>query len=431
MAQSAGASAVLVYDDRTEISLPKMAGGDDTPNINIAGMLINQADGTKIKAAVDLYQADITKTDNAVWISYSYSLPAPDDHVEFDFFTYPDESSANQFVTQFADVMPSLGSSVSFTPHYRIVDGSAHGCLASDQSECTDALLPCGNQCIACGRYCRIDPNGDFNAKPDGADQVIETLTGKCLYLHGVGKNDPLLWWKYTTARINTLNCVNTSPWDANCNTKAMQLIGLSDDEIASITKCTGSPSYPGTMDTIDLLEDELDWQYDWQPLMSPYLYVNNISYFGKFDCPAPISTSTCGPLSMICQGFATGTAPSVCSLTSNGCDGGSQRDACGVCGGTAVEGDSCEKSSTFPVGPVIGIAVVCCIIIAGAVYWYMRRQNTRMRDDIDSLLKQYLPLDGASTVGNGKSSINSSRDPNANLRLINNLDSTDEPSDL
>jgi hypothetical protein len=478
MAQQAQASAIIVYNDRPNVRpLPKMAGGDDTPSINIPGMLITNEDGVFLAAGVAKWITANTEpkipTDpyyGGLWVSLAYSLIAPDDRVEFDLFTYPDEANAQQFVTEFADVIAQLGKAAYFTPHYRIVDGSTHGCLSTDGT-CSEDSLMCGSQCTNCGRYCRLDPNNDLDTRPDGEDQVRESALAKCVFLHGDKTNQPQLWWQYVNERTNTLECVKVQPYDPDCSDRAMKVVGLSDADIASIKACTGNTAYDNDA-TNPLLESELDWYNDWQPLTSPYLFVNNFTYFGSFGCPAPAGPSTCGPLSMICQGYAVNTAPALCGFVGNGCDAGVMRDSCGVCGGTAKEGESCEhsESKSFPVGvsathahtcmqpargaascdsaysiscvvlccvrvvqPVIGVAIVCCLLIGGVVYWYMRRQNVRMRDDIDSLLKQYLPLDGTQGAGassNGKhaASPGSGRDQ---LRLIGNLDTSDEPTDL
>lgn len=134
------------------------------------------------------------------------------------------------------------------------------------------------------------------------------------------------------------------------------------------------------------------------------------------------------------------------------GCDGkpGSNFaiDACGDCKSRSSANFTTDRSlcpgfepavgpgsgDSFPIGAIIGIVAGSVLLLAGGVYWYMRRQNDRMKDDIDSLLKQYLPLDGASASSNGKlmgSSPAGGRDNHSNLRLIGHLDSADEPTDL
>lgn len=103
-------------------------------------------------------------------------------------------------------------------------------------------------------------------------------------------------------------------------------------------------------------------------------------------------------------------TDPQV-NMTCLGCDGlpnGPARDACGRC---LAEGDperveigsNCpadklnNKVTVIPVWSIILIAAVSVIIIGLGVYCYMRKKQNAMREDIDSLLKEYLPLDASS----------------------------------
>lgn len=61
------------------------------------------------------------------WLSLTYSMVQPDDHVEWDLYTSPDQVNAAPFLQSFAPVFEKLSERTSFTPHYRVVDGSAHG----------------------------------------------------------------------------------------------------------------------------------------------------------------------------------------------------------------------------------------------------------------------------------------------------------------
>lgn len=323
---------------------------------------------------------------------------------------------------------------------------------------CDDDHLSCGTQCTNCGKYCYVDPNGDLNSKPDGEDVVREAAYQKCLWQWGQNNAAPLLWWHYILAR-QALVC-GTNPNPIACQASAASQVPVPPDAAAFISTCMGTLDYLAAGPNA-LLESELNWAAEWQPLQSPYMFVNNFTYPGSFSCADPANVATCGPLSIICKGYAEGTAPALC--TGNGCPSGVERDACGVCGGSAttptncvngcaagVDRDACGvcgggaapgsdcagPSAKFPTGLVIGIILLVCALLSGGVYLYMRRQNNRMRDDIDSLLKQYLPLDGQAGL-NGSSAAKSgtrsptAQNPNQNLRLIGNLDSADEPTDL
>lgn len=61
------------------------------------------------------------------WLSLTYSMVQPDDHVEWDLYTSPDQVNAAPFLQSFAPVFEKLSERTSFTPHYRVMDGSKQG----------------------------------------------------------------------------------------------------------------------------------------------------------------------------------------------------------------------------------------------------------------------------------------------------------------
>lgn len=81
-----------------------------------------------------MYQSDGLKITNFLnagsknggyWLSLKWSLVAPDDRVEYDFFTYPDDTDSEQWIQDWKNsgAVDSLGSSALFTPHYDIISG--------------------------------------------------------------------------------------------------------------------------------------------------------------------------------------------------------------------------------------------------------------------------------------------------------------------
>jgi len=435
-AQAAGASAIIVYDDEPESpgSLPKMAGGEVMLQITIPGMLVLFKDGKILQQAYTEYLFAQKKGEtgssfyNGVWVSLTYSLIAPDDRVEWDLFFYPDEPHIAPFIEAYQPVVRALGDRAQFTPHFRIIDGDTVGCMRPEGKVCNDTYLPCGTQCTNCGRYCRLDPNGKINSPPEGRDVVTQSVIQKCLYTWSQENKQPLLWWQYVDAR-QKLNCAADKDV-SGCTNRALSKAHVPQSAINHIMNvCKGDTGMYTDEDNF-VLENELQWQYDYLPLTSPYLYVNGYPYYGGFVCPSPVNVGSCAPLSVMCAGYLAGTAPAVCNA--NGCETGVDRDACGVCGGSATKDEDCVARSKFPIGSVIGVIIVCCVLIGGGVYWYMRRQNTKMRDDIDSLLKQYLPMsDQEALAGTNGKTAGAAREQHSNLRLIGNLDTSDEPTDL
>lgn len=131
-AQAAGAVAVIVYNDEKASYLPKMAADASSFNsINIPGMLIKQEDGAVLQQGYQMF-AQATAPDvfaNGVWVTMRYTIVNPDDHVEWDYFTWPDNENTEvtTFIKNFQPVVAALGSTASFVPHFKIMDGPALG----------------------------------------------------------------------------------------------------------------------------------------------------------------------------------------------------------------------------------------------------------------------------------------------------------------
>ena len=396
-------------------------------------MLIYGRDGAVLKANLDVT--------GGLVVSMSYFLPNPDDRVELDYYTSGVDllqDTSMRFKRQFAEVTASLGSHAKFEPHYQVLSGGrGFSCTLPKGTPCTAAALDdrCGNRCTNCGRYCQNDPNQDTGTGASGSDVVLEQARQKCLWKYtnstaavaaGVS---PALWFTYVNGLKSFCSAAAApSDFDTECSTRYIASLGV---PAAFMAQCLSGLSYANDAD-VAVLRDEVQWMTDFQPLSPPQLFVNQQQYNGYLGCSDPVGTN-CPALQMVCAGFQDGTAPPTCS-TSPGCPLAQVVDSCGVCNG---DGTSCidSRTSSFPTGAVIGILVLMAVVIGGAVYLYMRRANNRMRDDIDSLLKQYLPLDnngmsGAKHgAGNGAAA---NREVNTNLRLIGNLDSAgDEPTDL
>ena len=65
-----------------------------------------------------------------------------------------------------------------------------------------------------------------------------------------------------------------------------------------------------------------------------------------------------------------------------------------------------------FPVGGVVGIVGGSVVAVGGAIFCYMRRRENKMKSDIDSLLRQYLPLDAGAGISAGGGAGGAARGP-------------------
>lgn len=137
---------------------------------------------------------------------------------------------------------------------------------------CTDDNLSCGSQCTNCGKYCYVDPNKDLDTPPDGSDVVKEAAYEKCLWTWGDSNSQPMLWWKYVLAR-QQLNC-GVDPDPIGCQSKAADASGVPSEARNFIQSCMGDLTYL-QIATNPIMEQELNWAAEWQPLRSPYMSVS------------------------------------------------------------------------------------------------------------------------------------------------------------
>lgn len=441
-----GIAAIVVNNDDADY-LPYMADDGTGRSIGIPSVIIFKKDGAKIKQV--LSQPEV------VQISMTWSLPAPDNRVEIEYWTSAVDDDSKEFKRSFGPVAKALGNHAEFDFRYYIIDGYAYGCTRDSQ--------PCGNQCVNKGLYCASDPDHDVSKGLSGADVVIENLRQICLARYLNATEQSYKWFTYVNRFTDECSGSKES-WTEKCSFDIMLELGVS---LSDIRKCiVDSGGIQDALTYNSLLEKELARIYEIGVFFLPSLYVNLVPYRGALVCPNPSDISRCGPLQMICQGYLDGTEPTAC-FSDPQCPVGQRLDACGVCGGdgsvdkcgrclsakdpTRVDNggiDACGKCLPFAdpqfnktclgcdgvvnsgktldrcrrckspddpsrdqgceadtsgsnIGAVIGILVLGAIIVGVGVWYYMKKREARLRGDIDSLLRQYLPLDASGELGN------------------------------
>jgi hypothetical protein len=305
----------------------------------------------------------------------------------------------------------------------------------------------CGNQCTFQGKYCSGDPEKNSTVGIDGKDILLQDLRELCLWrwinqtFTPQGHNQHL-WFDFT-ADFNT-NCYDVNKpelWrEDTCANAIFDKYKIDKVWIADCIAQSGGADGTGRNTLLDAAVTE--WQL-YNIIYLPLALVNLVPYRGTLTCPDPVkSDGKCGLLDAICNGYAD--TPAVCE-TSKDCPFGVNMDECGVCGGdqlrdvcgvcmkrsdplfhqlfnqTCIGCDGvinsgkvvdpcgvCGGSGTSPclsAGAIVGIvfgALGVLALVGLGVYFYMKRQNNKMREDIDSLLKQYLPLEGGVNTGAG-----------------------------
>jgi len=294
----------------------------------------------------------------------------------------------------------------------------------------------CTNQ----GHYCFYW--GDSTKDLTGRDIITEDLRQICAFKVCNATGQTYKWFDYVSRFNDT--CTTKATWTAACANNALTYANISVNDVNSCF--TASGGLDSATNTILSLEVEILTTSG--VLNNPavfyeaVLFINLTPYRGSLDCPSPIAIGQCGPLEAICAGFSPNVVPCACASTGGcplcqnrdscdrclapddptrvtnggndacgvclaysdpqfnkscaGCDGvpksGKTKDACGNCGGSAKTCGS--KGSTA--GEVVGIVIAFVFAAGLLVFFYMKRQQSRMRNDIDQLLATYQPVDPA-----------------------------------
>ncbi|CAM9354352.1 unnamed protein product, partial [Discosporangium mesarthrocarpum] len=189
-AQHLGASGVLIADNNClcgdigcimdegmecEQVEPIMADDGSGADIAIPSFLMKKQDAQAIK----------TRLEAGLWVQVemAWSMPAPDDRVEWSLWTSVIDPTAAFFKRDFKDVVTKLGKRTQFEPFYVIYDGEAYGCKKT--------VGKCGNLCTNEGRYCMTDPDFDTKSGISGQDVVTESLRQKCIWNYYGGDQAP------------------------------------------------------------------------------------------------------------------------------------------------------------------------------------------------------------------------------------------------
>jgi len=409
-----GIVAVIHVDNKPEYRLPIMADDGTGSDIYVPSVLISMDDGAKLRKAVEDAQHDKDpqkQKENAVFVALSFQIPNPDNRVEIDFWTSSWDPNGVNFKQRFAPVVQALGKHALFTPHYYVLPGEFFGCDLPPYT--------CANQCFNNGHYCTWDPDHDLSQGLSGRDVLSEDLRRASMYQYINETYSDMahhyLWFDY----VNKFEkeCVSGDApkyekWKSGeCSWDVMSNLGMDVDKIKQIMKDSGELKEEFKGDEKEnwknkIFETErknLDL-YGGAIIKIPWVIVNDKPIYGGLDCPQPLSQATCAPLSAVCQGFKEGTAPEACTDANFDWE-------CAYTGFLPHQPDNmCHH---YPSGGssgltrwqifwIIVLVLLACGCIGAVVYWYMKREQQIMRDDIDSLLKQYLPLDGTDRGENG-----------------------------
>jgi hypothetical protein len=380
-AQHAGAAGVLIADNvcqcfertcnppengaKCEISEPVMGDDGSGADITIPSFLIFKQDADPIKEEI--------MKDQHIRIEMAFSIPAPDDRVEYDIWHSPMHPSSRPLLKTFKDGAVALGKKAFFTPHMYFYDGKRAGCLF-DVSRCVGL-------CTNNGRYCSPNPQ-DYHSGVTGSDIVKESLRRICIWNNygkdGIGEK----WWAYASEFIyRCADPLNEGFFTSEeCIADAMKHAGVDKKKIDSCMSDSGG--LEGDVPN-SALETELVAQKAVGVVRTPAFFVNQSPVLGT------LSFSTV--FNAICAGFAPGSEPSICKKCSSCLD----QAGCvlnGKCSAGSGGGGSSTSGVSMPafVGSLALVSVVLALV--GMVQY--RRQQRHMRDEVRGIMAEYMPLD-------------------------------------
>ncbi|CAH0475299.1 unnamed protein product [Peronospora belbahrii] len=391
-AQHAGARAVLIADDKClctdvdclretgddycETVLPFMADDESGGDITISSMLIRKSDGDAIKREIAQ-----SKGVSNVMVKFEWGIPSPDGRVEWTLWQSAWDDKSLLTLSNLEEMVTALGDRAFFTPHFVSYNGTRLGC--HDDGNLGASV--CGNMCLNNGRYCLLDPSPfhDRSYGASGADVVLENLRRKCIWKlesensPGVGLN----WWKYVKASGAACGKDEDVFRGRACPEKVMKELNI---DVKAVEKCM--QPYGIDVDQVNLLlEEELKEQTALQLLRLPALYVDGVHARGRVD-PTSI-------LGMVCAGYGVHDPPEVCTCAGQSSSGLLDCVKVGSLANAASIASTSGYSFTSLV--VVLLAFVGIVAAGGFVYW--RRTQRHMRDQVRSILAEYMPLEDQS----------------------------------
>jgi hypothetical protein len=386
-AQRAGAAGVIIADNTClcsdaecvaasespscETSEPIMADDGSGADISIPSFLMFKKDADLIKKEL--------KGNNVVQLEMAWSLPNPDDRVEYDLWTVPTDPMSKTFMANFKPLAKALGEHAYFTPHMYIYDGVRTHCLGKDGENF------CYNLCTNNGRYCATDPDNDLDKGISGQDVVKESLRRLCIWKHygeedGVGE----VWWSYVE---NFMERCDSPDFFMNedCVRDAYKHAGVDGDRVFRCMEDSGGLEKDAPNSFLDLA---IAGQSERGVVVLPSAFVNTAAIRGQLTSSSIFHA--------VCAGFAEGTTPEIC----NRCGRCPDAVGCvltGVCTGTPYAPGG--SGSGVPPGTVSThtFAFWMLFVIAafgGIGYWHYNRTREDMRDQVRGILAEYMPLE-------------------------------------
>jgi len=397
-AQRAGAAGVIIADNSClcsdaacmalnpvsaamcESAEPIMADDGSGADISIPSFLMFKHDADAVKEEL--------KKDGPVQISMAWSLPNPDDRVEYDLWTTPTDVVSRDFLNNFKVVAQALGDRAYFTPHMYIYDGIKSHCQGNDHENF------CYTLCTNNGRYCATDPDNDLDKGISGADVVTESLRRLCIWNHygaadGVGE----IWWDYVKefqTRCNTPDYFSNS----DCIRDAYKNSKVDGDMVDRCMADSGGLVKDGSNAFLDV---EISAQATRGVVVVPTAFVNTAAIRG--------SLTVTNIFDAICAGFVEGSSPDMCTKCARSPDALTCIKTGGKKGWSSNTASSFSQDNGGKISThTFFLTMVVVIGLAGSLaVYYKKKTQDEMRDQVRGILAEYMPLQDDDDGGAGR----------------------------
>ena len=368
-----------------ETAEPVMADDGSGADVSIPSMLMFKHDADSVKS--------VLTGNHPVRIEMQWSLPQPDDRVEYDLFSSPTDPVTHHFFKEFKHIAKALGKRAYFTPHMYVFDGVRSQCHGNNGEN------QCFNLCSNNGRYCAMDPDKNLDQGVSGFDVVKESLRRHCIW-GNYGEDDGIgePWWDYVNEfekKCGSMDYFNNE----DCVKDVYKHAHIDGDVIARCMENSGGLEKDGTN---SFLEAGLQAQSDLGVVIMPTAFVNKVAIRG--------SMSTSNIFQAICAGYEQGTKPEICTMCSQCGDPVKcvERGHCTASMGGANfafdnDNNVVAKGSVSRTG-FFGwmFLVVGCFSAVGV--WHYKKTKEDMREQVRGILAEYMPLEDQESGSGGGS---------------------------
>jgi len=390
-AQHSGAMAVIIADNicqckhkdickmhdeaMCEQREPMMADDGSGTDITIPAMLMFKQDADRIKAELN--------KKHPVRMTMAWSVPNPDDHVEYDLWSTISDDKAKEFQIMWLDAQRRLGDRATFTPHYYLFDGLKAYCRDDE------GVNVCMDMCTNEGRYCA----GDVMYEMTGQMEVEETLRRLCIWnIYGNKGKGPELFQYVREFE----HCHNKEEIEFSiCVKDGAARVGIDTDKVNKCMEQSGGLEDPGQN---KVLQDQLDEVEENGIIVMPVAFVNGVPIRGTLDFDVVFKA--------VCAGYKKGTQPDICTKCADCSDSGIDTEyICVLNDHCALKDKEGVSKITFG-GGLAGVVVFFGIL---ALIQHVRSKGA-MRSQVKGILAEYMPL-GKEASGGINTSITDDED--------------------